>query len=286
MPIGIPLSRHVRKVPHMSSESSEQSSAVKVLIGCLIAGVVGVLLCGGAIVFFAYKGAGFLQQVAKEAGPAFKAQMEQIQFAETWQPPAADARAEQLFPATVGGWSLSGHDDAAAIPELAIERDGLHGTYESVGTTINVYVYQVPMTEQSQIFSAATAAIDGAGYKTQSKEDVDVGTAHWMPFNFSPPERFGRMWWTKDWLVVLLTESAAVNLAGFEKDYLTAIEAPPVPGMEEPAATESAEPADGTPPQPDEPAETTPDAADPAAENTAPAEPDSGETAPDKPPAN
>jgi hypothetical protein len=136
------------------------------------------------------------------------------------------------------------------------------------------------------MFEAASAAIDGAGYTTKTQAQMDYGSMHWMTFEFNPPERVGRMWWANDWLFVFMTERPAVNLEEFETDYLDAVQAPPQPGMEEPAtesATESTEPTDGTPSQPDEPAETTPDAADAPTSETAPDNPDPGETAPDKP---
>ena len=266
--------------------SSEQSTTNKVLIGCLIAGVVGMLLCGGVIALVGFWGVGMARQVAQEIGPQLQEQGERMHFADSWQPPAADVGAEQLFPEAIGAWTLSGHDDAAAIPELAIDRDGWHGTYESAGSTINVYVYQVPLAEKTQMFDAAAAAIDGAGYSTQSKQSTDFGSVHWMTFSFSPPERHGRMWWTKDWLIVATTENAAVNLEGFEEDYLTAIQAPEVLGADDSPSAEPVVPADETPVQPEAPAETAPDSPDATSTETAPAEPATSDTAPDNPDAN
>jgi hypothetical protein len=263
--------------------STEQSSSNKWLIGCLIAGVVGLLLCGGVVVFFGVLGYRAAQQIQAELGPEFEKQMERLAYVQTWRAPPADAGPDQLLPPTFGGWTLSGHDDAAAIPELAIEREGVHGTYESAGTTVNVYAYRVPMTEQTQVFEAASTAIDEAGYSSKSQAQMDYGSMHWMTFEFNPPQRTGRLWWANDWLFVMMTETPAVNLESFENDYLDTIQAPPVPGMDDSSSTEPVEPVDETPPQPDEPVDSTPDGADPASEVTAPAE---SETAPDSPDAS
>jgi hypothetical protein len=265
----------------IATMSQEQSSSNKLLLGCLIAGGVGILLCGGVVVFFGVLG----YRAAQQIGPEIQKQMERAQFAGTWRAPAADAGPDQLFPPALGGWSLSGHDDAAAIPELAIEREGVHGTYESAGTTVNVYAYQVPMTEQSQVFQAASAALDGAGYSTKTQAEMDYGSMHWMTFEFNPPQRVGRMMWANDWLFVMMTEKPAVNLEGFEKEYLDAVQAPPFPGMDEPSPSEPSA-NDGTASEaatPAEPAEAPLNAPDASADETAPAEPGTAEPAPADP---
>jgi len=271
--------------------STEQSSSNKWLIGCLIAGAVGVLLCGGVVVFFGLMG----YRAAQQFGPEFNKQMQQIQYAQTWQGPEEDAGPEQLFPPAIGAWTLSGHDDAAAIPELAIDRDGLHGTYESAGTTINVYAYRVPMTEQTQVFDAAAAAIDGAGYTTQQKSNVDLGSWHLLTFSFNPPEKIGRMWWANEWLFVTMTETPAANLEGFETDYLDAIQTSSSGAVEEleqytpPQLQEPEAPVEPVPVEPQaeatESAPGEPEAApsDPETAEPAPADPDAQETAPAEP---
>lgn len=248
---------------------STDNSSSKWLVGCLIAAAVAVLLCGGGIALIGFFG----YQVAQQVGP----QMEVLEFAVEWQAPAADAGVEELLPETVMDWSRTDHEETAALSELAITHDGVHGTYTRDGTNIDVYAYRVAVHEKAGVFTGAQDAIDSAGYSTRTQATVDLGTYQWMTFSFNPPQRYGRMWWAQDWLIVTITDDPAVNLESFERNYLDAVSAPAI-NMEpvqvapatEPLAVESDEPTAPAEPQPVEP----------AADETAPAEP---ETAPDDP---
>jgi len=205
---------------------STENSGTKWIVGCLVAGVVVVLLCGGTLALLGFLGYRAVEKVVQEAGP----QMQHIAFADTWTPPLPDAGPNDLFPQTLGAWSRTDLNDSAAIPELAIDRDGQHGVYESGGNNVDIYAYSVPTDEQLSVFDAAVRAIDDANYSSQSKMGTDYGISHWMTFSFDPPPRYGRMWWAKDWLFVTMTDAAGVNLEDFERIYLTAIQGPPEPG--------------------------------------------------------
>lgn len=267
---------------------SSESSAAKWLVGCLIAGVAGVLLCGGAIALIGFWGYGVARQVAQEIGPEFQKQMQGMQFAAEWRPPPPDAGPDELFPEEFAAWMRRSYDDQAAIPELGIARDGFHGVYKANGMTVNVYAYPVAINEQGPLFAEAVKAIDTAGYTTRSQANVDLGSFHWMTFEFSPPQRFGRMWWASGWLVVTMTDNPAVNLENFEQGYLLAIQESPDSGIDQlqpvPADPTTVEP-DGAPsPSTTVPAEQDDEAApaEPAADGHADAEP--GDAAGSRPP--
>ncbi|MFO1092009.1 MAG: hypothetical protein U0992_01665 [Planctomycetaceae bacterium] len=248
---------------------SSDNSAQKWVIGCLIAGFVAVLLCGGLVAGVGLLGYRAARQIAQEAMPVVQEYAELMAFAQAWTPPSADANGDSLFPNTIGPWSLAGENETAAIPELAIARNGWHGTYESSGTKIDVYVYQVPAGEQNQVFQEAGQAIDRAGYSSRNKSDVTLDPVRVQTFSFQPPERHGRMWWAKDWLVVTITENPGVDLKDFERTYLTAIGGPPAAISAQPvpadqSTSEAAQPdtnAVPSEPAPAEPATTDPDPA-------------------------
>ena len=245
---------------------SNDNSSSKWLVGCLVAGAVAVLLCGGVVALIVFWG----YQVAQQVGPQIQQQMQGVQFAAQWTPPGPDADADELLPVAVGPWSRVAHDDLAAIPELAIARDGLHGTYEGVNTKIEVYAYQVPMQDQAQLFQDALDAMESAGYTTRAQANVDMGSHHWMTFSFSPPERSGRMWWSQGWLFVMTSDVSGTDLEGFEQVYLRTIENPTNGGMN-PATPEVL------------PLEQAAAAAEAETDETAPDDPDATETAPDDP---
>lgn len=231
--------------------SSDSSTATKVLIGCLIAFVAGVLICAGAIVLVGYATVGFVQQVdelvdkevARNLEPQLKGIGELLQLGQVWIPPSPDAGADDLLPLSVTpstrpqpgqappgiihAWNRASHDDSAAIPELALDQDGRHARYEANGAVIDVCIYQVPAGEQSQVFADAVSAIQGAGYSSQTHHDYKFDgydMVRWMTFSFAPPQRHGRMLWVKDWLIVTMTDRADVDLEGFEHAYLLYIQ--------------------------------------------------------------
>ena len=146
---------------------SSDNSAQKWVIGCLIAGFVAVLLCGGLVAGVGLLGYRAARQIAQEAMPVVQEYAELMAFAQAWTPPSADANGDSLIPKTIGPWSLTGEDEMAAIPELAIARNGWHGTYESSGTKIDVYVYQVPAGEQSQGLALVNDAVVQLDQATQ-----------------------------------------------------------------------------------------------------------------------
>ena len=257
---------------------STENSSSKWLIGCLIAGVVGMLLCAGGVALIGFWGYSAARQVAQQVGPEIQEQLEDMQFAAEWRPPARDAGPEEILPEAIGVWSRVSHDDSAAIPELAIALDGVHGTYEGTGNSIDVYTYRLPMANQAQLFQDALDAMDSAGYTSRTQTHVDLGTHHWMTFSFNPPQRYGRMWWAQDWLFVTMTDEPSVDLESFERIYLLTIQDPTNSGIDITLPEPAIEPRPADPEEPSAPAEPQP--AEPAADETAPVEP---ETAPDDP---
>lgn len=233
---------------------SGESSSGKWIVGCLIAGVALIVLCGGGLFFVGLLGYRTANQVAQTAVVEMQEQAQQMQFASAWTGPAAGSGADVLFPEAVNAWQLVSHDDQSAIVELGLERNGLHARYESGVTGVDVYAYEVPMVEQTQVFDAASAAIDNVGYSSKVQGQVDDGTSHRMSFSVSPPELHGRLWWCRGWLFVFKTSDGTIDLDAFQQQYLTAIAGQPaVPdGMQPPEqpippSVETAPPLQATP---------------------------------------
>jgi hypothetical protein len=185
--------------------------------------VLLIVLCGGGLFMLGLFGYRAASQVAQSAATGMQEQMQQMAFAAAWQPPAPGSGPDVLFPPAINAWQLAAHDDQSAIVELALERDGLHARYESGVSGVDVYAYEVPPVEQSQIFNEAAAAIENVNYSSRSQGHVDDGTSHRLTFSFSPPDTHGRMWWSQGWLFVLKTSEGTVDLDAFLEQYLTAI---------------------------------------------------------------
>lgn len=206
---------------------SGESSSSKWIVGCLAAAILGVLLCaGGAVLLgvWSYRAASVAVQ---QASTELAAQARESQFAATWTPPASGAGPETLLPEQLHAWQRTAHDDAARIPELGFDRAGLHAVYESGVTGVDVYVYEVPSTEQQALFDAAGAAIDAGSFQSRSKLSMFDATSHRMTFSFSPPHRQGILWWCQGWLFVFIADDPTFDLDGFRKQYLTGIQGPP-----------------------------------------------------------
>jgi hypothetical protein len=216
----------------MSSEGS--SSAGKWVIGCLVVAFLCIVVCAGGLFFAVRTGiqttrdaARQAMQAAQEAKRDMAEQAERAQMAAAWVPPAAGAAPDGLFPENITGWRRISSDDAAEVAELGLSRPGRHAVYESGITGIDVYVYEVGSDEQSSVFQDAANAIDAGNYTSRSKISIDNGTDHHLTFSFSPPERHGRMWWCKGWLLLFVADDAEVDLQSFQTEYATLIQGAP-----------------------------------------------------------
>ena len=216
----------------MSSEGS--SSAGKWVIGCLVVAFVGVVICAGGLFFAVRTGIQTTQnaarqamQTAREAQREMIEQQEAARFAAEWIAPAPGAGPEMLFPEDVSGWRRTSHDDAAEVVELGLSHQGRHAVYEAGITGIDVYVYEVGADEQSAVFQAAADAIDAGNYTSRSKFSVNDGTVRHLTFSFAPPERHGRLWWCKGWLLLFIADDAEVDLRSFQTEYARLIQGTP-----------------------------------------------------------
>jgi hypothetical protein len=211
---------------------SGEGSSSKWIVGCLVAAFLGVLVCAGGAVLLGVWSYRAASVAIEQASTEVAEQMHESQFALAWTAPAPGSGPESLFPEQLNAWRRTGHDDAAKIPELAIERPGLHAVYESGITGVDVYAYEVPVIEQQALFDAVGGAIDHGEFQSRSKVSVFDGTAHRMTCSFSPPDRQGILWWCQGWLFVFIADDPAFDLDGFRIQYLTQIR-----GVAAPAAT-------------------------------------------------
>lgn len=223
---------------------SNEGSGSKWIVGCLVAGVLMLLVCGGGLALLGFVGYRTANQVGQSISTGIQQQAEQMQFASAWLAPQPGAGPDVLFPENVNAWRLASHDDDAPIVELGIERDGRHARYESGVTGIDVYAYEVPAVEQAALFQDAASAIEAVNYTTRVQSHIDDGTSHRMTFEFSPPETYGRMWWCRGWLFVLKSDNSTLDLDAFQTQYLSAVAglaAAEVSGIAETAAPDMVE---------------------------------------------
>lgn len=225
-----------------NSDSSTQWIIVVVLVG-----LVGVVACAGlgAAVFWVMPVAGPpaatpLPPVVV-GGPMTPGQVEQERqaFARTWRAPratltnSAEAEAAGLFPAEFDGWQLASHDDSVKVPELALDRAGVHAVYESGPRRIDVYVCPVAAEEEHAVVQGAAEAVQAGGYSSPDIRGITNGFLHYMNLSFGPPAKHAWLWWSQGWLFVFVTEDNSIDLESFQRTYLTRIQAPRPSPIEE-----------------------------------------------------
>lgn len=230
-------SRTIRSKHEEQVVSEQKTSAAVWLFGCLGAGVLGLIVCGGGLYFLA-------QQGMESLGDAIEREAERSAFADTWQPPAQGTTGDALFPEMVEGFRRSGAAGMSARPEFGIEEEFGHATYAGPLGTVNVYIAETGSAPDSY-FEALKTSIEDAKYS--SRATTHVGP-RWY-FYVDPPEQTGWMWSLDGWLVLVVADGK-YDPEPFLRAYLTAIAgeesvaAPAeVPESSDTPVHESAEPA-------------------------------------------
>lgn len=218
--------------------SNTDSSTQWIIIVALV-GILGVVLCAGlgAAVFWVMPVSGppaaTPLPTVVVGGPMTAEQLEQERqaFARAWRAPrttltnSADAEAAGLFPAEFDGWQLASHDDSVKVPELALDRAGVHAVYESGPRRIDVYICNVAAEEEHAVVQGAADAVQAGGYSNPEIRGISNGFLDYLSLSFGPPEKHAWLWWSQGWLFVFVTEDDSIDLESFQRAYLTRVQA-------------------------------------------------------------
>jgi predicted Ser/Thr protein kinase len=87
------------------------------------------------------------------------------QAARNWKPPAADANAERLLPASVGEYQRGEQDEQAEVADLALTFPGpvRRALYTGPGGTVELFVYRTNPQEKKHILRDAVEAVNRRG---------------------------------------------------------------------------------------------------------------------------
>jgi hypothetical protein len=223
--------------------SNSDSSTVWIIVVVLV-GIVGVVVCAGlgAAVFWVMPVSS--PPVATPPPPAMLALPEQIEqerqaFARAWRAPrgtvtnAADAETAGLLPPEFDGWQVASREDGAKVPELALDRAGVHAVYESESRRVDVYVCRVTAEEEQGVMRAAIEAAQAASYAAPAADGVNHGFLETLSLTYGSPPRHAWLWWSQGWLFVFVTEDDSIDLESFQRAYLTRVQAPQPSPIEE-----------------------------------------------------
>lgn len=203
---------------------SNGSSSTKWIVGCLVAGGVGLLVCGGLV----FWGVNSMYQAAREG--AMRAQEQMVRQArlveqasswslpDGWTAPAADATDDDLFPGYVGDWERVSVSAESTIPVVSIQREVRSGVYTADGQNIDVYVCRVPADEKE-------AAFQQARLSANISADSDDGTTHSLFYQTWDRTGDGWLVWNGGWLFVVQASNLETPLTDFLSTWFWEIDA-------------------------------------------------------------
>ncbi len=188
----------------------KKSSCGKILLGCAI--VLVVLCAGGGILLVVA-----FPKLKEWAQTQITKIQEWEAFAQTWNPPPADADPDRLFPAQVAGFDRQDINKDPA-PPLGINLAGSQATYRKGDETIEAFAFRANIAEKN----AAFHQLEAAQQKEPNKWNFKMETASYTRFEFSRGPEHGVLWWSQGWLFLVRTTGAA-DTDEFLRSYLTAI---------------------------------------------------------------
>lgn len=218
---------------------SNESSATKWIVGCLAAGLLCLVACGGLIFWMVTTtmdaGRQMADAVAQQA--QVMQQASNWNFPGGWTAPAEDAADDAVLPLQVAEWERMFLSPETAIPVIDVNRDTLSAVYAAEGHSLDVYVSRVSADEQEAVFEQAKAAIssDPSGHSTIGSDDGTTRTLHFQTWGESG---IGWIVWNGGWLFVINATDSTAPIGEFMTAYFEQIDARP------PAETADPVPAD------------------------------------------
>jgi hypothetical protein len=176
--------------------------------------------CGGLLLLLVVAGifvASSIPKMIEWGSEQIALEQERQQLANNWQPPKDNAPSEAFFPPQVDDYELVSHDQDAAIADLRFDLSGSHAIYESNGSRIDVYAYQVNELEKEALFKRVHD-LHNKDYGTGVKR---ITTLDYRCYFSSPRHHQNHLWWMKDWLLVFRTRDAE-DREPFVKSFLQA----------------------------------------------------------------
>jgi hypothetical protein len=195
--------------------------APRILIGSLLA--FFLVCCGGPLIVLEWfpQKLGFGTRLSDGLGMTFEqirsslhSSLQLQDLVRSWHPPHGSAPGS-LFPDRVGPFSLSAHDENAAIPEFRIDLRGSRATYKSGPATVEFFVYRANPAECARIFSRVNNSFND--------DEVRIATSRFAHYGykFAGRTRSGTFLRNGNWLLLARTMGDA-DLDGFLRAYLTA----------------------------------------------------------------
>lgn len=246
---------------------SNESSATKWVVGCLLAGVFCLFACGGLIVWMVSA----TMKAGRDVANTMAEQAQVMQQASNWNlpdgwaAPGEDAPDDTLLPIQVGNWERMLISRESTIPLVNINRENVTAVYAREGHSLDVYVARVDGDERDAVFDEAKNVITSnpAGHSTIGSGNGTTKTLFYQ--TFGTPGNAGWLVWNDGWLFVIQSSDSEASLTGFMTAWFNEINARP--SLEETSDAETLPEIDGSAAQP-APAETPAENTDAATTTT------------------
>lgn len=210
---------------------SNESSATKWVVGCLVAGLLCLFACGGLIFWMVTA----TIQAGREMATAVTQQAQVMQQASNWSlpadwaAPAEDAPDDTLLPLQVRDWERMFLSEESTIPVANINHENLTAVYAADGHSLDVYVARVDDNERDAAFEQAKNVITSnpSGHSTIGSEDGNSKTFFYQ--TFGEQGNVGWLVWNDGWLFVIQASDSQAPLADFMTAWFEEINARPSP---------------------------------------------------------
>jgi serine/threonine protein kinase len=202
---------------------------------CLAVSLAFVLVCVGGPTLAIWLIIGRVKDTFKEVKEIAEAQQQSSAewdaIIAIWQPPAADADTNALFPLSIpGGYSRKKIDEDAADAELGLALSGRRAVYFGPkGETVEIRAFRCSDAEAKSIQATAQAFItsvkNGRGSVNRQKVvyTADNSGQRTFTFGFSDAlnrnHEYGKIWYGGDWLFYFRTDTA-LSIEFFPPKYL------------------------------------------------------------------
>ena len=127
------------------------------------------------------------------------------ELAAGWQPFAADASPDIIFPASIGAYTRELHDGQAGVPELKLDLGGRHAVYRSGPSRIELNVYAVTPLEAEAVLNRVKGAYDEdkSAYRRWTKIGTEPNFTR-VALSTSKLAQ-NELWFNKGWLLLFRT---------------------------------------------------------------------------------
>ena len=186
-----------------------RKASLGIYAGCAALALGSLMQCGGCM-----RG---MRSMAEPVKSYVTGEADWRMVLTSWYAPPANASADQLFPAEVGTFHLSGLAERETPADININISAWHGRYEDLAAQgIDVYWYRVPESNKDSVWGELSAEIQVLSPSATSglssngpNSSLSVNDHEYHRGTFQISGESGYCFWGDDWLILARTSDGA-----------------------------------------------------------------------------